>query len=660
MKLMKLSSIILLLAFYMQAGAQTTKPLFTVGNENIGVDEFLNVYKKNNMGKEIDYSENAVRDYLNLYINFREKVKEARDMKMDTSTSVNNELSTYRSTLAKSYLIDKEVTDLLVNEAYNRLGKEVHVEHILVKCDQNAAPADTLKAYLKAMTIYNLLVKGKDFNKMAKDSSGDPSAKDNGGDLGYITALQVVYPFENAAYNTPVGKMSKPIRTRFGYHIVKVLDVRTSRGTIQVEHIFVKLTKSATHDDSLKAKSKIDQIYQRLTEGESFEDIAKAESEDKTSSGEGGKLPAFGTGKMVPDFENAAFALKNVGDYSKPILSKYGWHIIKLIDKVQTPSLDAYRETLRKQVEKDSRSEVAKTSYINKAKIKFNFSENNASKTELFSKMDSSLMKGLWKADQAAGLNKVLFSLTDNNLKPEVKNYTQADLADFIEKNQRKNMMPNDRAIMFGKMYNSFVENSLISFQEQRLDREYPAFADLMKEYMDGILLFELTDQKVWSKAVKDTTGLRSFYAATKEKYPDEEKISIKTYNLKDGASSAAFNKLLAKGMDDNAIKLKLNKKDSTAFSFETNTYKRSQFENENSGLEWKIGSSKTNNGDNGAVEILKVINLMPVMPKPLEEARGYVVADFQEKLEKDWIQSLREKYPVHINEDVLSSIIKK
>ncbi len=660
MKSMKFSVIFLLLAFFMQAQAQTSKPLFTVGNESIGADEFLNVYKKNNMGKEIDYSEGAVRDYLNLYINFRLKVKEAREMKMDTATSVNTELSTYRSTLAKSYLIDKEVTDLLINEAYTRLQKEIHVSHILIKCDQNASPADTLKAFLKSTTIYNMLVKGKDFNKMAKDSSGDPSAKDNGGDLGYITALQVVYPFENAAYNIPVGKMSKPFRTRFGYHIIKVMDVRTSRGTIQVEHIFVKLSKSSTHDDSLKAKAKIDQAYQQLTEGGNFEELAKTESEDKTSAGEGGKLPAFGTGKMVPDFENAAFALKNIGDYSKPILSKYGWHIIKLIEKTPLPSLDAYRETLRKQIEKDSRAEVAKTSYINKAKSKFNFTENKAAKTELFSKMDSSLMKGLWKTDLAAGLNKVLFTLTDKTLRPEIKNYSQSDLADFIDKNQRKYMQPNDREIMFGKMYNSFVESSLISFQEQRLDKEYPAFADLMKEYMDGILLFELTDQKVWSKAVKDTTGLRDFYSLSKDKYPDEEKITIKTCILKDANSIVAYNKLAAKGLDDNSIKIKLNKKDSTVFRVETNTFKRSQFDTENSGLEWKTGSTKTNNGDNGSFELLKVVSITPIMPKPLEEARGYVVADFQESLERNWIQSLREKYPIHINEEMLGYIIKK
>ena len=660
MKSMKILGILLMLAFVIPATAQNSKPLFSVGNENIGVDEFLNVYKKNNMGKDVDYSEGAVRDYLNLYINFRLKVKEARDMHMDTVGTVNTELSSYRTTLAKSYLIDKEVTDQLVVEAYDRLGKEIHVAHILAKCDQNASPADTLKAFNDINKLYALLKKGKDFGTVAKDSSDDPSAKDNKGDLGYITAMQVVFPFENAAYNTAPGQYSKPFRTRFGYHIVKVVDVRPARGTIEVEHIFVKLTKNSTHDDSLKAKAKIDQLYQKLTEGENFEELAKNESEDKTSSGDGGRLPKFGTGKMVPDFENAAFALKNNGDFSKPILSKYGWHIIKLVGRTPLPSLDAYRETLRKQVEKDSRADIAKSSYINKTKAKFNFFENKVALDELLAKMDSSLMKGLWKADQAAGLTKTIFSLTDKTLKPESKNYTQKDLAEFIDKNQRKYMQPNDKTIMFNKMYNSFVENSLIGFQEQRLDVEYPAFSDLMKEYMDGILLFELTDKKVWSKAVKDSAGLITYYNATKDKYPDEEKISVKTYHLKNATAISTFNKLSAKGMDDNAIALKMNKKDSAMFSADAETMKRSAFDSEGNGLEWKVGSTKTNNGENGTYEILKVTNLIPVMPKPLEEARGYVVADFQEKLEKDWIQSLREKYPVKVNEDVLGTIIKK
>ena len=660
MKSMKILGILLMLAFFIPANAQNSKPLFSVGNENIGLDEFLNVYKKNNMGKDVDYSEGAVRDYLNLYVNFRLKVKESRDMHMDTVGSVNTELSSYRTTLAKSYLIDKEVTDQLVTEAYDRLSKEIHVAHILVKCDQNASPADTLKAFNDINKIYGLMKKGKDFNTVAKDSSDDPSAKDNKGDLGYITALQVVFPFENAAYNTAPGQYSKPFRTRFGYHIVKVMDSRPARGTIEVEHIFVKLSKTSTHDDSLKAKTKIDQIYQKLTEGENFEELAKNESEDKTSSGDGGRLPKFGTGKMVPDFENAAFSLKNNGDFSKPILSKYGWHIIKLVGRTPLPSLDTYRETLRKQVEKDSRAEIAKSSYINKTKTKFNFTENKMAIDELVSKLDSNLMKGIWKADQAEGLNKTIFSLTDKTLKPESKNYTQKDLAEFIDKNERKYMQPNDKAIMFSKMYNAFVENSLIGFQEQRLDIEYPAFADLMKEYMDGILLFELTDKKVWSKAVKDSAGLITYYNATKDKYPDEEKISVKTYHLKNAAGLSAFNKLLAKGIDDNSMAAKLNKKDSAMFSVESETMKRSAFDSEGNGLEWKVGSTKTNNGENGTYEILKVTNLIPVMPKPLEEARGYVVADFQEKLEKDWIQSLREKYPVHINEDVLGAIIKK
>lgn len=635
------------------------QPLFSIGNENVSADEFVKVYQKNNVDKESDFSESSLNDYLNLYINFRLKVKEAKDMKLDTASSVKNELASYRSTLAKSYLVDKSVTDKLVQEAYDRMKKDVRVSHILVKCDQNALPADTLKAWKKINAYYNLLKKGKDFATLARDSSDDPSAKENKGDLGYITSLQVVYPFENAAYSTPAGQISKPFRTKFGYHIVRVADVRPSRGTIQVEHIFVKLTKSMTHDDSLKAKQKIDDIYQKLQQGENFEELAKNDSEDKTSAADGGKLPAFGTGKMVMEFDNAAFALKNIGDYSKPIQTKYGWHIIKLIDKNPLPSFDEIKEELTKQVEKDSRGDLAKVSFVNKAKALYGYTENADGKKDLLNRIDSSLLKGLWKPDSAMTLSKTVFTLTDKTYSPEVKNYTQQELADFIEKNQRKYMSAGSKEAMFDKMFQQFAENSVLNFDELRLTYQYPAFADLMREYMDGILLFELTDQKVWSKAVKDTAGLKAFYETVKNNYPDDEKIKVEIYNCKNASVLSDLTKLKAKATSDNDIKTKINKKDPSNLSITEEIIRRPQFDTDNLGLEWKTGSSTTADGEGGAKKFTTVTEVIPVLPKPLEEVRGYVVADYQEKLEKSWIQSLREKYPVHINEAVLKSLVK-
>lgn len=635
------------------------QPLFSIGNENVSADEFLKVYKKNNVDKEADFSESSINDYLNLYINFRLKVKEAKDMKLDTASSVKNELASYRSTLAKSYLVDKDVTDKLVQEAYDRMKKDVRVSHILVKCDQNALPADTLKAWKKINAYYNLLKKGKDFATLARDSSDDPSAKENKGDLGYITSMQVVYPFENAAYTTPVGQISKPFRTKFGYHIVRVADVRPSRGTIQVEHIFVKLTKSMTHDDSLKAKQKIDDVYQKLQQGENFEELAKNESEDKTSAEDGGKLPAFGTGKMVMEFDNAAFALKNIGDYSKPVQTKYGWHIIKLIDKETLPPFDEIKENLTKQVEKDSRADLAKISFVNKVKIKYGYVENPPGKKNLLNQIDSSLLKGLWKPDSSMTLSETVFTLTDKVYSPEVKNYTQKELAEFIEKNQRKYLSTGSKDAMFDKMFQQFAENSILNFEELRLTYQHPAFADLMKEYLDGILLFELTDQKVWSKAVKDTTGLKSFYETVKNNYPDDEKIKIEVYNCKNASVLSELIKMKAKGTTDEELKVKINKKDPGNLSIMEEILRRPQFDADNLGLEWKVGSSATTDGEGGAKKYTIVTNIIPVLPKPLEEVRGYVVADYQEKLEKNWIQSLREKYPVHINEAILKSLVK-
>src|ERR1700733_7869094 len=217
--------------------AQSDNPvIFTIGDESVTKQEFSDVYTKNNINGQADFSRKSIEDYLDLYINFRLKVKEAYALHLDTMKSLNDELDGYRNQLAQTYLVDKDAENQLVTEAYNRMKKEIHVEHIMVKCDQNAPPADTLEAYKKAMDIRKQLVAGKDFNDLAKQVSDDPSSKDNGGDLGYITALQTVYPFETTAYNTVVGQVSQPVRTRFGYHIIKVLDVRDARGQVQVEH----------------------------------------------------------------------------------------------------------------------------------------------------------------------------------------------------------------------------------------------------------------------------------------------------------------------------------------------------------------------------------------------------------------------------------------
>ncbi len=497
------------------AVSQTNKDatLMTIAGSKVTVAEFESVYHKNNT-KETTNDNKSLNDYVDLFVNFKLKVKEAEEMGLDTAKSFKDELSGYRKQLSQPYLTDKDVNEKLLSETYNRLKEDIRASHILVKVAENALPKDTLDAYNKIMKIRARIVKGEDFNKVAaeKGISDDPSAKDNGGDLGYFTALQMVYPFETAAYRTKVGQVSNPVRTRFGYHIIKVVDRRPAQGEVLVAHIMIKTPPNMKEEDSVNTYKKTQEIYEKIKAGtEKFDDLAQQFSDDKASAKKGGELPWFGTYKMPPEFEKASFALKNKGDMSEIVRTKYGWHIIKLKDKRGLASFEEMKSELKAKVTKDSRSQVGRESLISKIKTEYKFKEVLKAREEFYKVMDTSLFEGKWDITKAKALNKPMFSLND-------KNYTQSDFATFISNHQSKRSKADYKMVVDG-LYKQFVDETVITYEESRLDSKYPDFKSLMQEYRDGILLFELTDQKVWSKAVKDTTGSKAFYEKNKTNY---------------------------------------------------------------------------------------------------------------------------------------------
>lgn len=641
--------VLILSAFFVKA--QTDATLFTYGNEKVNKSEFEQVYNKNNTGKPASYSEQSVREYLDLYINFKLKVAEAKIMGLDTSASIMNEMNTYRKQLSKSYLIDKEVTEQLLKEAYERMKNEVRAKHILIRVSPDASPEDTLKAYKKIMEIKKRVVK-EDFSAVAKEVSEDPSAKDNGGDLGYFSAMQMVYPFECAAFTTPAGTVSNPVRTRFGYHLVKVEEVRNSKGQILVQHILIKTMKNASSDDIAKAKVKADEVYLTLKNGQSFEEVAATYSDDKTTSGNGGKLPWFGTNRMVPEFENAAFDLKNNGDYSMPFRTDYGWHIVKRIDKKEIGTFAELKDELKGKVEKDSRAELSKTHFLDRVKKEYNFKEMADAKKELWGKADSSLMKKMWKAELVSNLTKILFTLGQ-------KTVTQKDFADYVEKNQRR--ANGSSQMMMNKLYDDFVTQTCMDYEESRLETKYPEFRNLMNEYRDGILLFELTDKKVWSKAVQDTSGLKIFFEQNQPKYKWNDRLKATIYKCK---NAEVAKKLRAEFEKKNATQesvMKIIDKDSVlkaGFTSEEGIYERGQ----NTIIDqilWKMGLSSNKEDENGSITFVRVTALVEPQNKTLEEAKGYAVADYQEFLEKNWLAELRKKYHPKTEEAVLKSMIK-
>jgi peptidyl-prolyl cis-trans isomerase SurA len=648
---------------FVSASAFAQKPdkaatIFTVAGQPVTVGEFEYVYTKNNINNQADYSEKSLTDYLNLYENFRLKVREAEELKLDTITSLKTELDGYRKQLAKSYLTDKEITDQLIQEAYNRSKQEVNVSHILVGCDENANPADTLAAYKKVMEYRARLLKGEDFSKLAKESAekdhGDPSAKDNGGSIGWFTVFQTVYPFETGAYNMKQGELSMPVRTQFGYHIIKLNNMRPAQGEIHVAHILLKFPENASEDLKSKLKTRIDSIYNQISKGTLSWDSAVVKfSEDRTSKNKKGELQWFGVGRMMPEFEEASYGIKKDGDIAKPIKTTYGWHIIKRLEKREIPPFTEVKGDFKKRVERDSRSSVAKTKLIERIKRENNFTENAANRKDFFKAIDStSISSGIRK-------DSIRYTKVSTLLTLAGTNYTTQDFGQYLERVSKRRNDKNKDALL-NEYYETWVNQKCLDYEESMLEKKKPEFANLMKEYRDGILLFELTDRQVWGKATKDTTGLQAFHDQNKTKYMWKERADVQIFNCSDKKICDEAYKMIGKGKTADEVQKKLNKEGSSSkVSVLSGKYEKGQYDVVDK-VEWKKGLAPITKINDSSYQFIFVKDIVQPEPKTLKEAKGYAVSDYQEYLEKKWLADLRNKYPIVVNQDVFKGLIKK
>jgi peptidyl-prolyl cis-trans isomerase SurA len=657
--IMKNTFLALLFVSFSSAFAQVSndnRSLFTVAGEKVSVSDFEYVYNKNNANNQADYSEKSLRDYLNLYQNFRLKVKEAEAMKLDTITSLKSELEGYRKQLAKSYLTDREISDKLITEAYERSKTDINASHILVRLDENANPADTFTAFKKIMNLRKRIEKGESFEKVAKESSEDPSAKNNDGNIGWFTVFGTIYPFENAAYSAKPGELSMPVRTEFGYHLVKVNKTRAARGQIRVAHLLVRFPDNATAAQKDTVKRKVEGIMKDVQTGATtFEDAVKTYSDDKASRVKNGELQWFGSGatvRMVPEFEEAAFALEKDGQISQPVQTQYGWHIIKRLEKREIQPFNEVKAEIKKKVERDTRSQVAKSVLINRIKGENGFAQFPDVKTAFLAVVDSNLTKGVWKADSSIRTNKALFVLAG-------KNYTQNDFSEYIEKTAKKRTDKNKEALV-NEYYEGFVNAKCLEYEESMLETKKPEFRNLMKEYRDGILLFELMDRLVWTKAVKDTTGLEEYRKKNAQKYMWGNRADVVIYNATDEKIAKAAYKLATKGKSLEFIKAKVNKEGSTSkVSTIEGKYEKGQYDVVDK-LEWKAGFTTVQKIGENSYQFTQIKSIVNPEPKSLKEAKGYIVSDYQEYLEKTWLADLKAKYPIVTDEAVLKSLFKK
>lgn len=641
-KVKSLLSIVAIAASFM-ATAQENKTFIDFGDEKISKAEFKRVYLKNNSGEMV--SKSTVDEYLDLYVNFKLKVKEAEALGFDTVSSFKKELAGYRKQLAQPYLSADGVMEGLQKEAYERLQEEVRAAHILISVDSEASPEDTLKAYKKAEKVLKILKGGADFEVTAKEFSEDPSVKNNGGELGYFTAFQMVYPFETAAYNTKVGEVSDIVRTQFGYHILKVLDKRPSNGKVSVAHILISTDPQINKDGD--AETKIQEIYDRIENGDPFDVLAKNFSDDTRSARQGGDLPAFGVGRMVPEFEEVAFSLKEEGQVSEPFQTQYGWHIIKLLGKEKVQSYKDMENELSQRVKRDSRSKLTEGAVLRKIKKQYGFSQKLKERDDFYEVVDNSYFQGKWDVKLAKKLKKDLFTIGD-------KTVSQNDFANYLDQTQSKRK-EIDVKVLVNNKYEDFVRQTLMSYKDARLEEEQPEFAALMQEYRDGILLFNLTDEKVWSKAVEDTTGLEAFYEANKEKYKWGERVDAVVYSALNKEIAKKAKSLIKKGLSRKEIVEEINQSSQLNLKTEMKKYEKGNNEIVDA-VKWEEGISKDieKGGRQFFVHIKEVLE--PTY-KTLEDARGIITSDYQNHLEKEWIKSLREKYDYSVDSTILEEL---
>ena len=630
--------------------AQNSPVLISIADEKVSLEEFERIYSKNN--NENSLNRQTPEEYLELFINFKLKVKEAESLGMDTTAKFINELEGYRVQLAKPYLTDDETKEEMMREAYERAKEDINASHILIKLPQNPTPEDTLAAFEKISEIRQRILKGEPFDAVARATSDDSSVKRNGGNLSYFTVFSMIYEFENVAYNTPVGELSEPFRTSYGYHILQIHDRRAARGQIKVAHIFVRTPEGMSEDGKKKAFEKAQMIYDSIQLGTDFGQLARTHSEDPGSARNGGEIPWFGTGRMIPEFEDACFALENNGDVTTPFKSFYGWHIIKRLDRKNIGTYEEMEPELQEKANRGDRSKHRTARYVSKLKNEYGFTEYPEALLPVYEAADTTLLLGTWSREDLKDLDTPLMKIGDQK-------GSTGDFVGYILKNQSRGKSRNARAYI-DQLYSAYVQEVVMAYEESQLPNKYPEFRYIYQEYHDGILLFDIMDQKVWSKAVSDTLGLASYHEAHRNEYmwgPRSEAILVTCSETVDLAKVRKAHKKILKGKLDQDKLNELFCASDTVPCITLTPLLVEKGENELvDAMNGIPGLGQVVKEENNNSFVILKAQRSPE-PKKLGEARGQITSDYQNYLEARWIEVLKEKYPVEVNRELLSRI---
>jgi peptidyl-prolyl cis-trans isomerase SurA len=649
---MKKSLLLILFAAVVLGGliAQDATVLMTIGDEKVSLEEFERIYLKNN--NSTSFNQQSPEEYLELFINFKLKVKEAETLGMDTTARFMNELEGYRKQLAKPYLVDEEDKEEMMREAWEWSKYDIKASHILIRLPDSPIPEDTMAAYKKMVEIRERILGGESFETVARATSEDESVRQNGGNLNYFTVFSMVYPFEAVAFNSPVGKLSQPFRTGYGYHVLKVNDKRAARGQVKVAHIFIRTPREMNEEGKKLAYQKAQMVHDSLQMGADFGDLAKHHSEDPGSAREGGNIPWFGTGRMIPEFEDACFAIERKGDFSKPFKTFYGWHVVKMIDKQGNGTYEEMKPQLQQKINGGGRMNIRTDRHVQKLKKEYGFNENLEALGLIYQAVDSTLLVGKWESGDLKELDSELMKIGEQKVET-------GEFVSYIETRQNTGKSRNPYAYV-EMLYKEFTKEVVIGYEESRLSEKYPEFKHIYEEYHDGILLFDIMDQKVWTKAVADSIGLETYHKEHRKEYMWEERTEAYLVTCTKDADLAglrsAYKKILKGKWKQEDLNDRYCNNDTVAcIALDYLLLEKGV----NAMVDSRNGVNGpgpvTEDGENRTFVIVKGVK--SPQAKKLDDARGQVTSDYQEYLESEWIDSLKEKYPVSVDRNLLTKI---
>lgn len=618
--------------------------IMTINGDDVTRSEFEYLYNKNSRQQ---LNQQPIGEYVEMFKIYKLKVADAIAEGIDTTASFRNEFEGYRAELAAPYMIDSVYLKTLMQEAYERAKEEINVSHIMLFKGKDAVKNMELRLQLDS--IHSAIVAGADFEEMARTHSQDRGSASKGGNMGYITSMMYPYSFETVAYSLQPGEISGVVESPVGYHVIKLNARRPARGKVMVQHILKLVPETATPDQQAAIKSQVDSLYNLAVAGENFDVLATKNSDDKGSARNGGKINWFGCGQMVAEFDSASFAM-NIGEISQPVRTRYGWHIIKKVDAKPLATYAEMEKAIASRVSdsRDERSGMMDDHMFALYKKEYKLKENKNLLKEIRAYFSANGIDSTFKATY----NTPAYSTVTLFEYAKTKKVALSEFLSVI-----KNFSSTNTAVAteyFETQLADYQYACLREYVDSQLENEYPEFRNLVNEYRDGILLFEVSNRKVWDKAAKDTAGLNEFFNKNRRDYawsvPHVKGYLVQVAN--DSIAEIVRNRMNELGADTLVSTIKKE------FPKKVKIDKILMAKGENAmvdNLAFGEAPVQPSNMNHSTYFLYDFVVLNE--PEEVADVRGQVTSDYQNLLEEEWIEELKSKYPVTVNEKELKKI---